>query len=71
HTPMDPELSAGICCFDLEGRKPDEVVAALLTRKVIASTSPYAVSCARLSAGICNTPDEVDRAVEAVRGALA
>jgi len=71
HTPMDPELSAGICCFDVEGRKPDEVVAALLTRKVIASTSPYAVSCARLSAGICNTPDEVDRAVEAVRGALA
>ena len=71
HTPMDPGLSAGICCFDLDRRKPEEVVQALLARKVIASTSPYAVPCARLSAGIFNTPEEVDRAVEAVRGALA
>jgi len=46
-------------------------VDALLTRKVIASTSPYAVSYARLSASIFNTPEEVDRAVGAVRALVA
>jgi selenocysteine lyase/cysteine desulfurase len=43
-------------------------VANLLGRKIIASTSPYAVSYARLSAGLMNTPEEVDRAISAVRG---
>jgi selenocysteine lyase/cysteine desulfurase len=56
HTPRDPALSAGICCFEVDGRKPEEVVKALLARKVIASTSPYANVYARLSAGIFNTP---------------
>jgi len=67
HTPRDPALSAGICCFELEGQSPDQVVQGLLARKVIASTSPYAVSYARLSASIFNTPEEVDRALSAVR----
>jgi isopenicillin-N epimerase len=71
HTPRDPNLSAGICCFEVKGQKPDEVVKALLARKIVASTSPYAVSYARLSAGIFNTPEEVDRAVAAVRTAVA
>src|SRR6266404_2805917 len=60
-TPRDAGLSAGICCFEVEGHSPDETVRALLERKVIASTSPYAVSYARLSASIFNTPEEVDR----------
>jgi selenocysteine lyase/cysteine desulfurase len=71
HTPRDAALSAGICCFEVEGHSPDETVRALLARKVIASTSPYAVSYARLSAGIFNTPEEVDRAVGAVRALVA
>ena len=33
------------------------------------TTSPYAVSYARLSAGLMNTPEEVDRAVAEVRWA--
>ncbi len=41
----------------------------LLARKIIASTSPYAVSYARLSAGLMNSPEEVDQAVAAVRAA--
>ncbi|HMC34314.1 MAG TPA: aminotransferase class V-fold PLP-dependent enzyme [Myxococcales bacterium] len=67
HTPLDPELSAGICCFEVEGLSPDAVVKALLARKIVASTSPYKVSYARLAAGLFNTPKEVDTAVAAVR----
>ena len=42
HTPRDPELSAGLICFDIEGMKPTAVVEKLLAKKVIASESPYA-----------------------------
>ena len=67
HTPRDAALSAGVCCFEVEGMKPDDVVRGLLARKIIASSSPYAVSYARLSAGLMNTAEEVDRAVAGVR----
>ena len=67
HTPREAALSAGICCFEVEGQKPEDVVKKLLGRKVIASTSPYAVSYARLAAGLMNRPEEVDKAVAAVR----
>jgi selenocysteine lyase/cysteine desulfurase len=71
HTPRDASLSAGICCFEVAGQTPQQVVQALLTRKIIASTSPYAVPYARLSAGIFNTPQDVERALAAVRLASA
>ena len=71
HTPRDPALSAGICCFEVAGHKPEEVVKGLLARKVVASTSPYANVYARLSAGIFNTPAEVDQALAALRTSLA
>ncbi len=67
HTPRDGALSAGICCFEIEGQKPGDVVKKLLASKIIASTSPYAVTYARLAAGVMNTPGEVDKAVAAVR----
>ena len=66
HTPRDPALSAGVNCFEVAGVAPPEVVARLLSKKIIASTSPYAISYARISAGLMNTPEEVDRAVAAV-----
>ena len=56
HTPRDPALSAGIVCFEVDGQKPEAVVRALLAKRVIASTSPYANTYARLSAGVFNTP---------------
>lgn len=67
HTPRDAALSAGICCFEVAGQKPDDTVKQLLARKIIASTSPYAVSYARLSAGLMNTPEQVEKAIAAVR----
>src|SRR5439155_2252 len=46
-TPRDAALSAGIICFEVQGRTPEETVQRLLERKVIASTSPYKVTHAR------------------------
>lgn len=65
-TPMGPELSAGIIAFDVRGLTADEVVQALHQRGILASSSPYRVSHARLAPSILNDEDEVDRSVEAV-----
>jgi len=67
HTPMSGELSAGLVAFEVEGVAPADVVRQLLARKVIASTSPYAVTYARLAPSLVNTAEEVERAVRAVR----
>jgi selenocysteine lyase/cysteine desulfurase len=66
YTPRAGALSAGLVCFDVEGLKPEEVVARLATRKIIASNTPYAPSYARLTPSLLNTPEEVDKVVSAV-----
>ena len=66
HTPRADALSAGLCCFEVAGRTPAHVVEALLAKRIVASSSPYAVTYARLAAGVMNTEEEVDRAVAAV-----
>lgn len=67
HTPVSAAMSAGICCFDVEGMAPGAVVEGLLQRRIIASTSPYAVPHARLSGGLMNSPAQVDQALAALR----
>ncbi|TKS53813.1 aminotransferase class V-fold PLP-dependent enzyme [Luteimonas yindakuii] len=67
HTPMSGELSAGLVSFEVDGLAPAEVVKQLLARRIIASTSPYAITYARLAPSLVNTPEEVERAVRAVR----
>jgi selenocysteine lyase/cysteine desulfurase len=66
HTPRDPAFSAGIACFDVDGMKAADVVSRLYEQGIIATESPYARSHVRLAAGIMHTPEEVDRAVDAV-----
>lgn len=66
HTPMSGDLSAGLVAFEIDGLKTEDVVKRLLERKVIASSSPYAVSYPRLAPSLVNTPEEVDRAARAV-----
>jgi selenocysteine lyase/cysteine desulfurase len=66
HTPMSPELSAGIICFEVDGITPAEVVEGLGEDDIVASTSPYPVSYARLAPSIINDEEEVERAVDAV-----
>lgn len=66
-TPRDPALSAGIIAFEIEGRAPKEIVERLRARKVVASTSPYKQTRARLSPSLVNDEHEVEAAVKAVR----
>ena len=71
HTPRAAALSAGLVAFEIEGVSPTDIVKQLLARRIIASTSPYAVSYARLAPSLVNTPDEVDAALRAVRALAA
>jgi len=66
HTPRAPTLSAGLVAFEIDGVSPSHIVKQLLARRIVASTSPYAVSYARLAPSLVNTPEEVDDAVRAV-----
>ncbi len=66
-TPMSASLSAGIVCFEAEGLSADDVVKRLFARKIVASETPYAASYARLTPGLLNTPEEVDRVVAAIK----
>ncbi len=67
-TPKDPALSSGITAFEVDGMSPDEVLKKLRTQRVIASTSPYTPTYARLSFGIANSEADVERGIAAVRG---
>ena len=68
YTPMSDTLSAGIVGFDVRGLKPADVVERLRRQRIIASESPYGRSMVRLSAGIMNSPEDIDVAVRAVDG---
>jgi selenocysteine lyase/cysteine desulfurase len=66
-TPMAPELSAGIVCFDVEGTDPHDAVKRLRDEhRVAASVTPYAVEHVRLGAGVWVDEADVDAAVKAV-----
>jgi len=67
HTPVAPELAAGIVCFEVNGLTPQQVVERLKARRIVASTSPYAVSYARVCAGIMVTPEEIDTTLREIR----
>lgn len=67
HTPMSPELSSGINCFEVEGLPAGEVVGRLHANQIIASATPYRVSYARLAPCITNTEEEVRACIRAVR----
>jgi len=66
-TPRSDDLSAGMVCFDVKGMKPAEVTRRLLAKKIIATTTPYAVSHPRVAFGITSNADEVNRTLEAVK----
>jgi isopenicillin-N epimerase len=66
YTPRDESLSAGIVCFDVKGMKPEVVVKRLLDQRIVASTTPYRVSYARVACSIVNTPREVDTVLRAI-----
>lgn len=67
HTPRDPALSGGISCFEVRGLVPGEVVARLAEKKFRTTTSPYKVTYDRVSAGIMNTPEEIELVLREIR----
>jgi isopenicillin-N epimerase len=67
HTPMARELSAGIVCFEIAGLSPDQVVAALRQRSVVASVTPYATQYARAAPGLLNSPEEIETTLKKIR----
>lgn len=71
HTPKSERLSAGIVCFEVKGLRPQEVVKRLRAKKILASTSPYAVSYARVAAGIMTMPAEIETALREIRALRA
>jgi selenocysteine lyase/cysteine desulfurase len=69
-TPQDSALSAGLVCFEVEGRDPFEFVDRLYARnRIVASVTPYSRRYVRLGPTIANTPAEVDRVMRAVTSA--
>ena len=66
HTPVDPALSAGINCFEIDGLSPDDFVTRMAEHSVIASSSPYRTSYARLTPSIVNTEEEVQKCIEVI-----
>ena len=67
HTPCDPELSAGISCFEVSGVKAEEIVNRLAGNRIRTSSSPYKVSYARVAAGIMNFPEEIETVLREIR----
>ena len=67
HTPLDAAVSSGIVTFEVAGLPPAEVVKRLHAKHIVASTTPYAPSYARLAPGLLNTPAEVDAALREIR----
>ena len=67
HTPLTEDLSAGIVCFEVEGLKPEQAVARLRERKIIASETPYAVKYVRLAPSLLTSPEDVEKTLRAVK----
>lgn len=68
HTPRSDDLSAGIICFEVDGLLPDEVVARLRAKAVIASVTPpfYVPAYARVAPSLLTGEQEVDATVRAI-----
>ena len=67
YTPLSEGLSGGLVCFDVRGLAPRAVVQRLRERQIIATTTPYNPSYARLAAGLLNSPEEVERVLAEIR----
>jgi isopenicillin-N epimerase len=68
HTPISPELSAGIIAFEVAGLTPDQLVARLHQQGIIASVTPgfYVPSLARIAPSLLTLEDDVERTVRAI-----
>lgn len=67
HTPRSAQFSAGFVCCDVKDRSPKEIVAKLKEQKIIASATPYRHSTVRFSAGIINSPEDIEKTLKVMR----
>lgn len=67
HTPRGSSLSAGLVCFEVEGVRPHEVVERLRRRRILATTTPYATTYARLAPSLLNTEEEIETTLREIR----
>ena len=67
YTPMSPELSSGLVCFDYKQMAPDDVVKAMHKKGVIMSATPYRKSYARFAPSLINNEQEIERALAALQ----
>jgi isopenicillin-N epimerase len=67
YTPPTRELSSGMVCFSVKRLDAQEVVRRLFEKGILASTTPYADSYARVGFGIQNTDEEVEKTLVAIR----
>jgi isopenicillin-N epimerase len=68
HTPRADELSGGIICFEVAGLSPEETVARLRSKNVIASVTPefYVPPYARVAPSLLTSEQDVDATVRAI-----
>jgi isopenicillin-N epimerase len=68
HTPLSPELSAGIIAFEVAGLTPEQVVRKLHEQRIIASVTPgfYKPTLARVAPSLLTTEPDVARTVRAI-----
>ena len=67
YTPLSPEHSSALICFDLAGLKAEILVQILLDYKILIGQTPYRDSCARLVPSIFNSREEIDEAIKIIR----
>ncbi len=66
-TPHDERLSAGLVCFELRDLAARDAVARLRAEHdVVLSVTPYRTEYVRAGPSILNTPEEVDRLLDAI-----
>ena len=71
HTPLADDTSSGIITFEAKGLTPEQVVKKLHEKRIVASTTPYATSYARLAPGLINSPADIDRVLAEESGRSA
>jgi len=67
HTPLSHDLSAGIVCFEVAGMSPEQVVAELRRKGIVASVTPYATQYARMAPGLLNSEAEIETLLKEIR----
>lgn len=64
HTPVSPDVSAGIVCFEIDGLSTKQVIDRLLEKRIIGSVAPYVSHYARLAPSLLTDEDDVEAALK-------